>query len=111
MQQVPKKSKMKCSRLFPEYNEYYHTAWTIAEIERYNGDINNRLARKRAEFKQFGKQIDLVIVVDRLLTGFDAPTIQTLFVDRNLEYAGLIQAFSRTNRTYPEKSKRLSRYI
>ncbi|MCC9084145.1 hypothetical protein LOS24_04325 [Enterococcus faecium] len=51
------------------------------------------MARKRAEFKQFGKQIDLVIVVDRLLTGFDAPTIQTLFVDRNLEYAGLIQAF------------------
>ncbi|MFQ8741086.1 MAG: type I restriction endonuclease subunit R, EcoR124 family, partial [Enterococcus faecium] len=54
-----------------------------------------------------GKQIDLVIVVDRLLTGFDAPTIQTLFVDRNLEYAGLIQAFSRTNRTYPEKTKGL----
>ncbi|MBY3665093.1 type I restriction enzyme subunit R domain-containing protein, partial [Enterococcus faecium] len=73
----------------------------------YNGDINNRLARKRAEFKQFGKQIDLAIVVDRLLTGFDAPTIQTLFVDRNLEYAGLIQAFSRTNRTYPDKTKGL----
>lgn len=43
--------------------------------------------------------------MDRLLTGFDAPTVQTLFVDRNLEYAGLIQAFSRTNRTYPDKTK------
>ncbi|MGM0330370.1 type I restriction endonuclease subunit R [Enterococcus sp. AZ084] len=93
--------------IIEEYNQYYNTAWSLADIERYNGDINNRLARKRAEFKQFGKQIDLVIVVDRLLTGFDAPTIQTLFVDRNLEYAGLIQAFSRTNRTYPEKTKGL----
>ncbi|CAG9622797.1 type I restriction endonuclease subunit R [Sutcliffiella rhizosphaerae] len=90
-----------------EYNNYYQTAWSIEDIERYNGDINNRLARKRAEFKEFGKQIDLVIVVDRLLTGFDAPTIQTLFVDRNLSYANLIQAFSRTNRTYPGKTKGL----
>lgn len=91
--------------IIEDYNAYYNTAWNLAEIERYNGDINNRLARKRAEFKQFGRQVDLVIVVDRLLTGFDAPTVQTLFVDRNLEYAGLIQAFSRTNRTYPDKTK------
>lgn len=90
-----------------EYNAYYDTAWSIEDVDRYNGDINNRLARKRAEFKQIGKQVDLVIVVERLLTGFDAPTIQTLFVDRNLSYANLIQAFSRTNRTYPGKSKGL----
>ncbi|WP_342542723.1 HsdR family type I site-specific deoxyribonuclease [Paenisporosarcina sp. FSL H8-0542] len=90
-----------------DYNEYYDTSWSIEDIDRYNGDINNRLARKRAEFKTFGKQVDLVIVVDRLLTGFDAPTIQTLFVDRNLSYANLIQAFSRTNRTYPGKTKGL----
>ena len=93
--------------IIKNYNDYYHTAWSIEDIERYNGDINNRLARKKAEFKVFGKQIDLVIVVDRLLTGFDAPTIQTLFVDRNLSYANLIQAFSRTNRTYPDKTKGL----
>lgn len=93
--------------IIKEYNDYYRTAWSIEDIERYNGDINNRLARKKAEFKEFGKQIDLVIVVDRLLTGFDAPTIQTLFVDRNLSYANLIQAFSRTNRTYPGKTKGL----
>lgn len=93
--------------IIQEYNSYYRTAWSLQDIERYNGDINNRLARKKAEFKEFGRQVDLVIVVDRLLTGFDAPTIQTLFVDRNLEYAGLIQAFSRTNRTYPEKTKGL----
>ena len=93
--------------IIAEYNAYYNTAWSLSDIERYNGDINNRLARKKAEFKQFGKQVDLVIVVDRLLTGFDAPTVQTLFMDRTMEYAGLIQAFSRTNRTYPEKTKGL----
>src|SRR5699024_7785923 len=93
--------------IIKEYNDYYDTAWSLESIDRYNGDINNRLARKRAEFKEFGKQVDLVIVVERLLTGFDAPTIQTLFVDRNLEYANLIQAFSRTNRTYPGKEKGL----
>lgn len=93
--------------IIKDYNDYYNTAWSIEDIERYNGDINNRLARKKAEFKEFGKQIDLVIVVERLLTGFDAPTIQTLFVDRNLNYANLIQAFSRTNRTYPGKTKGL----
>ncbi|QKS69718.1 type I restriction endonuclease subunit R [Paenalkalicoccus suaedae] len=93
--------------IIDDYNTYYGTAWSLQDIERYNGDINNRLARKRAEFKQPGRQVDIVIVVDRLLTGFDAPTIQTLFVDRNLEYAGLIQAFSRTNRTYPDKTKGL----
>lgn len=93
--------------IIADYNAYYNTAWSLTDIERYNGDINNRLARKKAEFKQFGKQVDLVIVVDRLLTGFDAPTVQTLFMDRTMEYAGLIQAFSRTNRTYPEKTKGL----
>ncbi|MFC4025577.1 type I restriction endonuclease subunit R [Oceanobacillus longus] len=93
--------------IIKDYNEYYDTAWSLESIDRYNGDINNRLARKKAEFKEFGKQVDLVIVVDRLLTGFDAPTVLTLFVDRNLSYANLIQAFSRTNRTYPEKEKGL----
>ena len=90
-----------------DYNRYYNTAWTIEEVNRYNNDINNRLARKKGEFKKFGNHLDLVIVVDRLLTGFDAPTIQTLFVDRMLSYANLIQAFSRTNRTYPGKEKGL----
>src|SRR5699024_6996349 len=91
--------------IITDYNAYYQTSWSIQDIDRYNGDINNRLARKKGEFKKFGNQIDLVIVVDRLLTGFDAPAIQTLFVDRNLSYANLIQAFSRTNRTYSGKEK------
>ncbi|MGG1244298.1 Type I restriction-modification system, restriction subunit R [Bacillus subtilis] len=102
-----KQTQDEMMEIIKDYNDYYHTAWSIEDIERYNGDINNRLARKKGEFKEFGKQIDLVIVVDRLLTGFDASTIQTLFVDRNLSYANLIQAFSRTNRTYPGKTKGL----
>src|SRR5690625_3919914 len=93
--------------IMKDYNDYYNTAWSLESVDRYNGDINNRLARKKAEFKEFGKQVDLVIVVERLLTGFDAPTVLTLFVDRNLSYANLIQAFSRTNRTYPGKEKGL----
>ncbi|GAK03912.1 type I restriction-modification system, restriction subunit R [Geomicrobium sp. JCM 19037] len=100
-----KEQEDEMKEIMQEYNDYYDTAWSIQDLDRYNGDINNRLARKKAEFKQFGKHLDLVIVVDRLLTGFDAPTIQTLFVDRNLSYANLIQAFSRTNRTFPGKTK------
>lgn len=46
------------------------------------------------------KEVDLLIVVGMFLTGFDAPTLNTLFVDKNLQYHGLIQAFSRTNRIY-----------
>ena len=46
------------------------------------------------------QEIDLLIVVGMFLTGFDAPTLNTLFVDKNLRYHGLIQAFSRTNRIY-----------
>lgn len=100
-----KQSEMK--GIIDEYNLMYGTSWSVESIERYNGDINNRLARKKGEFKEFGNHLDLVIVVDRLLTGFDAPRCQTLFVDRNLQYAGLIQAFSRTNRTYKGKEKGL----
>lgn len=93
--------------IIDEYNLMYGTSWSVESIERYNGDINSRLARKEGKFKEFGNHLDLVIVVDRLLTGFDAPRCQTLFVDRNLQYAGLIQAFSRTNRTYKGKEKGL----
>ncbi len=93
--------------IIKDYNEYYGTSWSIEDIRSYNNDINNRLARKKGEFREFGNQVDLVIVVDRLLTGFDAQTMLTLFVDRTFTYATLIQAFSRTNRTYPEKAKGL----
>ena len=71
----------------------------------YNQNINNRLARKGAQYQIDGQWLDIVIVVDRLLTGFDAPTIQALYVDRELKWHGLLQAFSRTNRVYSGKDK------
>ena len=70
----------------------------------YNQNINNRLARKSAHYQKDGKWLDFVIVVDRLLTGFDAPTIQALYVDRELRWHGLLQAFSRTNRVMSGKN-------
>ncbi|WP_275292718.1 type I restriction enzyme subunit R domain-containing protein, partial [Klebsiella pneumoniae] len=45
------------AKIMAEYNAYYGTSWTLQDIERYNGDINNRLARKKAEFKEFGRHV------------------------------------------------------
>ena len=67
----------------------------------YNNNLNDRLARKEKRYCDRDQQIDLVIVVDRLLTGFDAPCLSTLFIDRPpMSPQGLIQAFSRTNRLF-----------
>jgi len=74
-----------------------------ADVDKMNININTRLARKDSQYKKSGQWLDMVIVVDRLLTGFDAPTIQTLYVDRELRYHKLLQAFSRTNRIAPNK--------
>lgn len=84
-----------------KYNSEFGTTWTIDNIRGYNQDINKRLARKERKYSERSEQLDLVIVVDRLLTGFDAPMLSTLFIDREpLKLANLIQAMSRTNRKY-----------
>lgn len=83
------------------YNNEFGTKWTIDNIRGYNQDVNRRLARKERKYSERSEQLDLVIVVNRLLTGFDAPMLSTLFIDREpLELANLIQAMSRTNRKY-----------
>ncbi|MCL1996781.1 MAG: HsdR family type I site-specific deoxyribonuclease [Defluviitaleaceae bacterium] len=87
--------------IMEEYNAVFDTNYTDPDL--FNKNINSRLARKEARFQADGKWLDMVIVVDRLLTGFDAPTIQTLYVDRELKYQKLLQAFSRTNRIAPGK--------
>jgi len=76
---------------------------TEIDDSNYNQNINNRLARKGAQYQVDGQWLDFVIVVDRLLTGFDAPTIQALYVDKELKWHGLLQAFSRTNRVLQGK--------
>ena len=89
--------------IIAEYNRLFKSNESINDISKFNRNVNNRLARKDAQYQKDGNWLDLVIVVDRLLTGFDAPTIQTLYVDRELKYQKLLQAFSRTNRTYGGK--------
>ncbi|MCL2576797.1 MAG: HsdR family type I site-specific deoxyribonuclease [Defluviitaleaceae bacterium] len=76
----------------------------VIDDSNYNQNINNRLARKGVQYQKDGQWLDFVIVVERLLTGFDAPTIQTLYVDKELTWHGLLQAFSRTNRVMTGKN-------
>ncbi|MGL6064318.1 MAG: type I restriction endonuclease subunit R [Fusobacteriaceae bacterium] len=76
-----------------DYNTMFKTNYNVdsKEFQNYYRDLAKRVKNK---------EIDLLIVVGMFLTGFDAPTLNTLFVDKNLKYHGLIQAFSRTNRIY-----------
>ena len=84
-----------------DYERMFHKSLTRAEITAYNEDLNKRLKRKSAQYKIRDNQLDLVIVVDRLLTGFDAPCMSMLFIDRPpMKVHNLIQAFSRTNRLF-----------
>lgn len=88
-----------------DYNGMFGTKYELSQIQGYNGNLNKRLARKDAKFKSRNEQLDLVIVVDRLLTGFDAPCLSTIFIDRQpMGPHDLIQAFSRTNRIF-DKNK------
>lgn len=74
-----------------DYNKLFKSNFSTEgkEFQNYYSDLSNRVKNK---------EVDLLIVVGMFLTGFDAPTLNTLFVDKNLRYHGLIQAFSRTNR-------------
>lgn len=76
-----------------DYNSMFKTNFGVEskEFQNYYRDLANRVKRQ---------EVDLLIVVGMFLTGFDAPTLNTLFVDKNLRYHGLMQAFSRTNRIY-----------
>ena len=76
------------------YNEEFGTTWSMEDTSAYTQDVVSRLNKTADD----GKYLDLVIVVDQLLTGFDAPELNTLYVDRTLKGAALIQAYSRTNR-------------
>ena len=76
-----------------DYNAFFRTNFSVdsKEFQNYYRDLAKRVK---------SREIDLLIVVGMFLTGFDAPTLNTLFVDKNLRYHGLIQAYSRTNRIY-----------
>ena len=86
-------SKEFLQRAIGDYNQMYQTNYSIdsSSFQNYYRDLAQRMR---------DQQVDLLIVVGMFLTGFDAPRLNTLFVDKNLRYHGLIQAFSRTNRIY-----------
>ena len=89
-----------------DYNRMFKKNYGLEDIAAYNADLNKRLARKLPTYSAREEQLDLVIVVDRLLTGFDAPCLSTIFLDRApMKPQHLIQAFSRTNRLF-DKTKR-----
>ncbi len=95
----------KMQKALDDYNRMFGTKFDTAQITGYNANLNKRLARKDSKYKSRNEQLDLVIVVDRLLTGFDAPCMSTIFIDRQpMGPHDLIQAFSRTNRIY-DKNK------
>jgi len=89
------------------YNKMFNTSFTTKDqqqFENYFKDISKRLKeREKASFNERKDRLDIVIVVNMMLTGFDAKKVNTLYVDKNLKQHGLIQAFSRTNRILGEQ--------
>lgn len=106
---IQNQEKMKEALL--DYNESFATTYTLETMRSYNRNVNDRLARKKERFLPRSEQLDIIIVVDRLLTGFDAPCLSTLFIDRlAMKPHDLIQAFSRTNRLF-DKSKKYGQIV
>ena len=87
--------------IMDDYNEMFGTAFTTENFRAYYDDINLRMKKKKADMKP----LDLCLVVGMFLTGFDSKKLNTLYVDKNMEYHGLLQAFSRTNRVLNEKKR------
>lgn len=96
----PEEKKEALIKIITDYNIQYQTNHTINEFDLYYQDLQQRIKDQQysnGDYPQKNK-IDITIVVDMLLTGFDSKYLNTLYVDKNLKYHGLIQAFSRTNR-------------
>ena len=96
----PEEKKKALKTIIDDYNRQYKTNHTIAELDAYYQDVQKRIKDQQYSNKDYPhkNKIDITIVVDMLLTGFDSKYLNTLYVDKNLKYHGLIQAFSRTNR-------------
>jgi len=96
----PNKKKEALTKIIEDYNYQYGTNHRINEFDGYYQDVQQRIKFQKYPNKDVPHKdkIDVMIVVDMLLTGFDSKYLNTLYVDKNLKYHGLIQAFSRTNR-------------
>ena len=99
-QQEPDKKKAALKTIIEDYNKQYGTNHSITEFDTYYQDVQGRIKAQKYSNKDVPHKdkIDITIVVDMLLTGFDSKYLNTLYVDKNLQWHNLIQAFSRTNR-------------
>ena len=98
--QNPEEKKKALVEIIADYNKQFGTNHTFNEFDLYYQDVQSRIKYQKFSNKDYPhkNKIDITIVVDMLLTGFDSKYLNTLYVDKNLKYHGLIQAFSRTNR-------------
>ena len=87
--------------IMDDYNDMFGTSFTTENFRAYYDDVNLRMKKKKADMKS----LDLCLVVGMFLTGFDSKKLNTLYVDKNMDYHGLLQAFSRTNRVLNEKKR------
>ena len=87
--------------IMDDYNNMFGTSFTTENFRAYYDDINLRMKKKKTDMKP----LDLCLVVGMFLTGFDSKKLNTLYVDKNMDYHGLLQAFSRTNRVLNEKKR------
>lgn len=94
------------AEILEDYNAQFHTNFGYATYSRFKTDLSDRLSHINA-YKRIkpDEQLDLLIVVDQMLTGFDSKWLNTLYLDKILDYANLIQAFSRTNRVCDKTDK------
>ena len=97
---APNEKKLALEAIIAAYNGQYTTNHRLTEFDAYYQDVQDRIKSQRFSSNDVPHKdkIDITIVVDMLLTGFDSKYLNTLYVDKNLKYHGLIQAFSRTNR-------------
>lgn len=96
----PDQKKAALMTIIADYNMQFGTNHSINEFDAYYQDVQQRIKNQQYSNKDYAhkNKIDITIVVDMLLTGFDSKYLNTLYVDKNLKYHGLVQAFSRTNR-------------
>ncbi|GAW86658.1 type I restriction enzyme, R subunit [Bathymodiolus platifrons methanotrophic gill symbiont] len=99
-EEAPEEKKKALKAIITDFNTRYGTNHNINEFDLYYQDVQQRIKDQKYSNKDYphNNKIDIVIVVDMLLTGFDSKYLNTLYVDKNLKHHGLIQAFSRTNR-------------
>ncbi len=97
---APDEKKAALKTIIEDYNKQYKMNYSIGEFDLYYQDVQKRIKDQQYPNQDLPhhQKIDIIIVVDMLLTGFDSKYLNTLYVDKNLKHHGLIQAFSRTNR-------------